>query len=234
MPHRWCDSAQLRKKQIESGIDITFNDVFKPIFIEMIQDLNPQKILEIGGGTGHLSLTLSEFTSQILMIEPSTGMYEVATEVLSKSNVRILKIKLEELEIKEKYDLIISHMVLHTITNIDNFFRQVTKYLNNESIFVFSIPHPCFYNQYKNIFNGDYNYMREEFKNISFTITKDEKNLITNVPYNHRPISTYINTLTKNNLNLKKMKEIYPSQEIQMLYGALWKEPRYCLFVCGN
>ena len=76
--------------------------------------------------------------------------------------------------------------------------------------------------------------MHEEFKNISFSITKDKQNLITDVPYNHRPISTYINTIIKNNLIVRKMEETYPPKEIQMLYGSLWKEPRYCLFICGN
>lgn len=76
--------------------------------------------------------------------------------------------------------------------------------------------------------------MTEDFQNISFSITNDPENLITNVPYNHRPFSTYINTLIKNKLSLKEIKEIYPSKDIQMLYGGLWSEPRYCLFICGN
>ncbi|MDI9844510.1 class I SAM-dependent methyltransferase [Legionella pneumophila] len=234
MPHRWCDSAKLRKKQIESGIDITFNEVFKPQFIKIVQDFMPQNILEIGGGTGHLSLALSKITPKILMLEPSSGMNEVAAHVLSNSKVALMKIKLEELELGEKYDLIISHMVLHTVADINNFFYHVKKHLNPDSTFIFSIPHPCFYNQYKKIFSDNYNYMTEDFQNISFSITKDPENLITNVPYNHRPLSTYINTLIKNKLSLKEIKEIYPSKEIQMLYGGLWSEPRYCLFTCGN
>lgn len=76
MPHRWCDSAKLRKNQIESGIDITFNEVFKPQFVKIVQDLMPQSILEIGGGTGHLSLALSKIMPNILMLEPSSGMNE--------------------------------------------------------------------------------------------------------------------------------------------------------------
>ena len=54
MPNRWCDSAELRRSQIESGLDLTFNEVFKPIFVEKISSLNPARILEVGAGTGHL------------------------------------------------------------------------------------------------------------------------------------------------------------------------------------
>lgn len=83
----------------------------------------PQSILEIGGGTGHLSLALSKIMPNILMLEPSSGMNDVAAHVLSNSKVSLMKIKLEELELGEKYDLIISHMVLHTITDINNFYH---------------------------------------------------------------------------------------------------------------
>jgi hypothetical protein len=38
---------------------------------------------------------------------------------------------------------------------------------------------------------------------------------------------TYISNLAGAGLGVTFMDEIYPSQEIQNLYGASWKDPRY-------
>lgn len=234
MSNHWNHYAEIRKNQIETGLDITFTEVFKPIYINIVNDLKPKNILEIGGGTGHLALALSKVNSEISVIEPSSGMHNVAIKTLAKSKVILSNASLEEFAPVEGYDLIISHMVVHTVKNLELFYNNVIEHLNPNSTFVFSIPHPCFFNNYKKILDQNYSYMNAKYQEISFSISKDPDNLITNVPYYHRPLSHYINTLSQNSLSLKFLNEIFPSEEIQMLYGALWEEPRYCIFICKN
>ncbi|STX28464.1 methyltransferase [Legionella beliardensis] len=235
MPRRWNNAANLRKRQIESGLDITFSCIFMPIFVKLIKEAKPHKVLEIGAGTGHISKELSKFDFEIVALEPSDGMYKVANQVLLDSGVSLLRSQIEDLDSSKKFEVIFSHMVAHVIDNIDEFFKNISMHLYPNSTFIFSIPHPCFYNSYKKILDDNtYNYMNEISQEISFSISKDKENLITNVPYHHRPLSFYINTLSKNKLILKKLVEIYPTDEIQMLYGSFWHEPRYCLFICEN
>jgi 16S rRNA A1518/A1519 N6-dimethyltransferase RsmA/KsgA/DIM1 with predicted DNA glycosylase/AP lyase activity len=90
MPHRWCNSAKIRREQIESGIDLTFNEVFKPLIVSRIQCLSPSNILEVGAGTGHISIELFKLGFSVTAIEPSLGMYEVAQDVLSFTDVRLV------------------------------------------------------------------------------------------------------------------------------------------------
>lgn len=72
MPHRWSNSAELRRKQIESGRDITFNHVFAPTdLVDRLSDLSPHSVIEIGAGTGHLSRALSDSGFSVTAIEPS-------------------------------------------------------------------------------------------------------------------------------------------------------------------
>ena len=232
MPHRWCDSAELRRTQIESGLDLTFNEVFKPAFIKRILSLKPAQLLEIGAGTGHLSWELSNIGCKVTAIEPSKGMYVVAADVLSSSNVKLINCTSFELEKSEAFDVAFSHLVAHVVDDLFEFFTSIATHLDVGGHFIFSLPHPCFYNDYKKFFGSEYNYMELKMKNIFFNITKDKANTISDVPYHHRPLSNYINTLVRTGFAIDGFDEIYPSDEIQEMYGSRWESPRYCIFTC--
>jgi SAM-dependent methyltransferase len=232
MPSRWCDSAELRCTQIESKLDLTFNEVFKPIFMERISRLSPSRVLEVGAGTGHLSKALSTLSCHITAIEPSMGMWQVASRVLSDTKVDLINCASHELKESFRCDVAFSHLVAHVVDDLPFFLESVARHLVKGGHFVFSIPHPCFYNDYKKLFGSEYNYMKPMIKDISFSITKDVKNRISGVPYHHKPLSSYINNLVSAGFALDGFDETYPSDEIQDMYGSRWESPRYCVFVC--
>lgn len=232
MPHRWCNSAKIRREQIESGVDITFNEVFKPLLISRIQTLAPISVLEVGAGTGHISYELFKLGFSVTAIEPSLGMYEVAQDVLSSTDVSLVNCTSFDLGKDKIYDVALSHLVAHVVDDLSGFLESVWRHLNKGGHFIFSIPHPCFYNEYKGFFGEEYNYMVPMKKNVSFTITKDSKNIISGVPYHHRPLSEYFNSLVKLGFAIDGFDETYPDDDIQEKYSARWKTPRYCMFTC--
>ncbi len=232
MPHRWCDSAELRRKQIESGTDLTFNKVFKPIFIEKVLGLNREPILEVGAGTGHLSKELAANGLRITAVEPSTGMFKVAKEVLDGSGVELINCLVDDLPEHIKYEVAISHLVAHVVNDSTRFFNSIANHLEVGGHFVFSIPHPCFFNGYKKIFGDHYCYMESAQKEISFTITKDPNNVISGVPYHHRPLTSYISSLVSAGFAIDGFEETWPSYVVQKMYGEIWENPRYCVFIC--
>ncbi|WGW00007.1 class I SAM-dependent methyltransferase [Vibrio sp. YMD68] len=232
MPHRWCNSAIIRREQIESGIDITFNEVFKPLLVSHIKNLRPNCILEVGAGTGHISYELFKLGFSVTSIEPSLGMYQVAQDVLSSTDVRLVNCTSFELEPDTFYEVAFSHLVAHVVDDLSTFFESIGQHIEKNGHFIFSIPHPCFYNEYKGFFGAEYSYMVPITKNVSFTITKDPKNVISEVPYHHRPLSEYFNKLVELGFAIDGFDEIYPDSDIQEKYGTKWETPRYCVFTC--
>ncbi|WP_373388543.1 class I SAM-dependent methyltransferase [Pseudomonas alcaligenes] len=232
MPHRWCNSARIRREQIESGLDLTFNEVFKPLFISRVTALSPSCILEIGAGTGHISKELSKGGISITAIEPSKGMFDVAKDVLTSTQVELINCTSFDLPKTKVYQVSISHMVAHVVDDLKGFFISIGDHLTQGGHFIFSIPHPCFYNDYKKFWGNEYNYMTPASQEVTFTITKDSENPISGVPYHHRPLSTYINTLVEAGFAIDGFDETYPNDEIQKMYGERWKSPRYCVFTC--
>jgi SAM-dependent methyltransferase len=231
MPKRWDDFASIRRAQIESGKDLTFSKVFLPYYIALVKDLCPKSLIEVGCGTGHLSARLSKHLNTVVAIEPSEGMHAIAKQVIEGSSVQLFHLRAEEYSNTYTFDLIISHMVIQLVDNLELFVESVTKFMGNHSYFVFAIPHPCFYNEYKKFFDpSEYHYIKEHAKNVSFSVTKDPHTTISGVPYCHRPLSRYFSVLKKCGLHIVDFEEVFPGPEIQSLYGKDWNFPRYCVF----
>jgi SAM-dependent methyltransferase len=230
MHHQWNKAAILRRDQIESGKDITFNRVFIPHYRNCIKIENPNSILEVGCGTGHLAAKLLELCPDIEALEPSPGMHTVAQEVLAGSNVTLHNVSVEAYKAHRRFDIVLSHLCAHVIEDVEPFFRACATLLAPGGTFIFSLPHPCFWNEYRNVFQRNkYRYILESFALTSLYITKDPTNPIEGVPFYHRPLSRYIEALNKCGFALKSLDEIFPSKEIQAEYGSRWRFPRYCV-----
>ncbi|MGE8227074.1 MAG: class I SAM-dependent methyltransferase [Stenotrophomonas sp.] len=232
MPARWNEVAGIRRRQIESGVDITHNEVFKPVFVEFVKEFRPKNALEVGAGTGHFSIAVREYAENLTAIEPSAGMHAIATEVLSGTDVNLKNLAISDLPHGAQYDLAFSHLVAHCVDDFGGFIAAISDRLLPKGLFLFSIPHPCFYNDYKKFFGDDYRYTKQIFKEVSFFISKDQGQAIAGVPYHHRPLSFYLNEVVASGLAIVEVNEIYPSEEVQAKYGGDWIYPRYCTFLC--
>ena len=228
MPHRWNEFAETRRRQIETGIDLTFNRVFTPYFKALFQRMQPATVLEIGAGTGHLARRLAPAVRQYVAIEPSPGMCRQAHTVLADTSVRLSEDSLESYAGKACFDLVFSHMCLHVVEDLDHFLTLLEARLGPTGRFSLSLPHPAFYNDYKKfIAPGDYRYLTERRVSASFSISLDPGARIEGVPYHHRPLSRYFSALNSAGLCVTELDEISPSADIESLYGKPWEFPRY-------
>lgn len=228
MTHHWDDIAAVRRQQIDDGWDLTFSRVFVPYYQQLISGLAPSSILEVGGGTGHLARSLSSIPERYVMLEPSQGMYEVAREVLADGRVEIHNCTVESFPEHGKFELVLSHMCVQAAGELRGFLGALARQVSTSGVFLVSLPHPVFYNDYKRFFAPEeFQYINEQSKRISFSITLDPSQLIEGVPYHHRPLSKYVSCIADTGLCLTFFEEIYPGAEIQDLYGRPWENPRY-------
>lgn len=219
----------MRREQIESGLDITFNRIFVPYFLECIKERAPQRVLEVGCGTGHLAARLANVVRHIEALEPSPGMYSVAKEVLVNTTVKLRHSTIEEFRPSKRFDLVVSHLCAHVVADIDTFCRACSALVGLRGLFVFTLPHPCFWNDYKEFFpQANYRYATEQFASVALTITKDPSRPILGLPFHHRPLGRYVSALSNCGMALTRLDEIIPPKAVQRLYGTDWRFPRYC------
>jgi len=92
------------------------------------------KVLEFGAGTGITSFLLKDRVREITLMDNSTEMVKVMNEKIRASNALNLKALNFNLELSdyadEKFDLVITQMVLHHVTDIGLIISRFRKLLN--------------------------------------------------------------------------------------------------------
>jgi SAM-dependent methyltransferase len=231
----WNKNARSRYLQMISGIDITYQDVFLPLwkeFLTTIPKFNTNSLLEIGSGPGVFTKEIAPFFKEVVCLEPSLEMANLARENNKlNSELVVHEVPIELYRTQTKFSACIAHMVLHSVLDIKLVFESVYKVLKNKGIFAFTLPHPCFYHIYKNEEFNNFNYNeRQEFE-IDFKITLDLDPHPGKITYFHRSLSIYLNYLINSKFNIIKFEEIVPSEETMRKYPEKWEYPRYIFIV---
>jgi len=103
------------------------------------------KVLEVGCGTGQLSLFLSRYQRQIFSVDLSMGSLELGENFRKKNNIEnlfFLRMNLFNLFFKEEFfDVIISNGVLHHTENPKLAFMELTKYLKKDGYIIIGLYH---------------------------------------------------------------------------------------------
>ena len=89
--------------------------------------------LEYGAGTGIASFLLKDYLKEIVMLDSSAEMVRITNEKIESAGVLNLKSILYDLEKDNwqgtKFDLIITQMVLHHVSDIDSIFIKFSEML---------------------------------------------------------------------------------------------------------
>ncbi len=98
--------------------------------IEAAVDLRPSMVaLDVGGGTGRLSILLADRVGSIVVTDPSSGMVQVARERIEAAGLgdrlRAVQADLTTHQLEGTYDVAWSSMALHHVRDLDGLLRSV-------------------------------------------------------------------------------------------------------------
>ena len=72
--------------------------------------------------------------------------------------------------------------------------------------------------------------MKEVQRDVTFSISLDPQHPISGVPFTHRPLTKYFESLRSAGFCVRRFRELFPNSDVMQLYGSPWKTPRYVLF----
>lgn len=91
--------------------------------------------LEVGGGTGRLSILLSDRVGSVVVTDPSAGMVQVAQQRIEaaglRDRLRAVQAELTTDPLDGAYDVVWSSMALHHVQDLDGLLRSVAGLLVN-------------------------------------------------------------------------------------------------------
>jgi cyclopropane fatty-acyl-phospholipid synthase-like methyltransferase len=91
------------------------------------------KALDVGGGTGRLSILLADMVGAVVVTDASAGMVKVARERIDAAGLsdrlRAVQADLTTDRLDGTYDVVWSSMALHHVRDLDGLFRSVAALL---------------------------------------------------------------------------------------------------------
>ncbi|GMB07937.1 malonyl-ACP O-methyltransferase BioC [Thermolongibacillus altinsuensis] len=102
--------------------------------------IRPERILEIGCGTGYLTEKLRRHFphARITAVDLAPGMIAVAKQRLDAEQINWICGDIEEIELSERYDLIISNATFQWLNDLDRTLLRLYDALNDGGQLVFS------------------------------------------------------------------------------------------------
>ncbi len=98
--------------------------------IEQAVDLSPRmRALDVGGGTGRLSILLAELVGSVVVTDPSAGMVEVARQRIEAAGLsdrlRAVQADVTTDRLDGHFDVVWTSMALHHVQDLDGLLRTV-------------------------------------------------------------------------------------------------------------
>ena len=102
--------------------------------IEAAVDLSPHtSAVDVGAGTGRLSILLADRIGSVVVTDPSAGMVQVARERIEAAGLgdrlRAVQADLTTDRLDGTYDVVWSSMALHHVRDLDGLLRSVARLL---------------------------------------------------------------------------------------------------------
>lgn len=106
-------------------------------------NIKNKKVLEIGCHAGKLSLEISKDANKIIGIDLASNAIKIAKERAKKNkieNVEFLVRNVENINLREEFDVIISNITFHVFKNKEKALKEMKKVLKKEGILALNFP----------------------------------------------------------------------------------------------
>jgi tRNA (cmo5U34)-methyltransferase len=141
-------------KEFFEGISSEYDEVFKklvPPFPQMLQtmfdylpqEFKPQRVLELGCGTGNLTKVISTYwpNCDLTVVDISKVMLEKTREKTQHKNLKLIESSFADVEFDSKsFDLVTSSLAIHHIKDLQKqkLIGKIIEWLSPKGVFVFN------------------------------------------------------------------------------------------------
>jgi len=145
--NQWDRAAEVFDKIVGDGDDPPRIFLYNPALKKLLADLHNKVILDAGCGNGYFEKNSGEIAREIVALDYSKKLIEIAKSRVCKENITFKMADLgKPLQFEEGFfDLIISSMVLHYLKDISFCAKEFWRVLKPEGKLVFSVSHPDYY-----------------------------------------------------------------------------------------
>lgn len=204
----------------------------KPVIDELLGDAGNKDILDLGCGDGQFGLELIRKGCHFYEgVDASEKMAKEAKRNLDGTASRIHHSSLESWEFPlDKYDLILSRMVIHYLEEVSPIFYKIHESLKSNGKFIFSVQHPFLTSSMGATIQEERrsNWIVDSYFSIGKRV---EPWIGKHVVKYHRTIEDYFQTLLETGFKVEALKECSPRPEYFSLDREFERRKRIPLFL---
>ncbi|MFZ9629519.1 MAG: class I SAM-dependent methyltransferase, partial [Ilumatobacteraceae bacterium] len=194
-----------------------FTDGADPEYEEQILPLaarelgGARRVLDVGCGDGQVSRLAARLGAEVIGVDPTWNCVRVAAArgtVTARAGAAGLPFA------ASSFDAVVACLVFEHIRDVDDAIAEVSRVLEPGGRFCFFLNHPLLQTPNSGWIDDQFLDPPEQYWRIGPYLVEDEtieeveKNVF--IPFIHRPLSRYVNTLSDHGLLLERMEEPAP------------------------
>ncbi len=206
----WETHAEWWIDGFTAGADPEYEEQILPLAARELA--GAQRVLDVGCGDGQVSRLAAKMGAEVVGIDPTWNCVSVASQrgggVFARAGAAQLPFA------AATFDAVVACLVFEHIRDVDNAIAEVARVLQPGGRFCFFLNHPLLQTPNSGWIDDQFLDPPEQYWRIGpyliedETIEEVEKDVF--IPFIHRPLSRYINTLADNGLLLERMEEPSP------------------------
>lgn len=202
----WDAIAALRDDQVCSGKDHSANFVLAPAILKQIP--NAKSLIDIGCGTGWLTARVERHVAITVGIDPSRESIVLARLRHPGNAINYVSESVEAYSRKRhSFEVAISNMAVSSAPNLKDFLIASRNILKKGAVFIFTIPHPCFWPLYWGYASHPrFSYGKSFAVEGEFKIQKETSAFLTT--HFHHPLEMYISALAATKFSIESISEL--------------------------
>ncbi|KAF5593862.1 methyltransferase type 11 [Fusarium subglutinans] len=197
-----------------------------PQYQALLPELHGLNVLDLGCGMGWFSRwAIDQGAKSSRGLDNSHNMLVRAKEMTNHEDISYEHVNLDQVsfggDMKNKYDLVHSSLVLHYLVNLDDLVKQVHNVLVPGGTFSFCIEHPIFTSTYHQDCIVD-DKSGNTYWSLSYYPNEGTRKihwLNSDVEKQHRTVTTYMNVLLTNGFEVTGFDEWFGSREMLASFG---------------
>jgi len=206
----WETHAEWWIDGFTAGADPEYEEQILPLAARELA--GAQRVLDVGCGDGQVSRLAARLGAQVVGIDPTWNCVSVANK---RGGAVFARAGAAQLPFADgTFDAVVACLVFEHIRDVDSAIAEVARVLQPGGRFCFFLNHPLLQTPNSGWIDDQFLDPPEQYWRIGpyliedETIEEVEKDVF--IPFIHRPLSRYVNTLAANGLLLERMEEPAP------------------------
>lgn len=190
---------------------------------KVLPDFAGKRVLDLGCGYGwHCRYAAEHGAAYVLGTDISEKMLAIAGEKNGHERVEYRRGAMEDLEFADgAFDIVVSSLAFHYVKDFGPLVERIARWLAPGGDFVFSAEHPVFtaYGTQDWYYDENGTILHFPVDRYFYEGERDAVFLGEHVTKYHRTLTTYLNTLLQNGLELHDVIEPQPPEEMMEIPG---------------